>query len=212
MAHAQEIRPVRVAGKPQTSLAAIFIVVAFHLVAIAAFVAALRPHIFAMPVPPDLTAVPMNNPPPTQHERHLQPIDLIKPTGSIPIPPTPFDTTQDHDAITGPAATGATNQSATDTDAIVAAHGIPDTHTIPTYPPLAVRLNQQGNVQLKLEIDATGAVVEATILRSSGYYDLDDAAVSWVKAHWRYLPATRNGQPMATSVDAIVTFRLTGRQ
>jgi protein TonB len=94
---------------------------------------------------------------------------------------------------------------------IVTARVIADTHTIPNYPPLSVRLGQTGDVRLKLTIDERGAVVAATVEKSSGYDALDNAAVAWVIAHWRYEPATKDGKPFATTTDAQVTFRLTGR-
>lgn len=93
---------------------------------------------------------------------------------------------------------------------VIAAQGIPSTHTIPAYPPIAVRLNQTGNVQLRLTIDAQGVVTAASVEKSSGYDSLDNAAVAWVIAHWRYRPATKDGVPVASSADALVTFRLMG--
>jgi periplasmic protein TonB len=92
----------------------------------------------------------------------------------------------------------------------VGAQGILSTHTIPTYPPIAVRLNQTGNVKLHLTIDEQGVVTAASVEKSSGYDSLDNAAVAWVIAHWRYRPATKDGTPVASSTDALVTFRLTG--
>ena len=92
------------------------------------------------------------------------------------------------------------------------ARAVAGTHMIPDYPPIAARLNEQGSVRLELRIDEQGIVTDATVLTSSGYHTLDDAAVSWVKSHWRYAPAARDGNPMPSSTDAIVTFRLTNRQ
>jgi protein TonB len=93
----------------------------------------------------------------------------------------------------------------------VAAQAVIGTHTTPDYPPLETRLGHEGNVYLHLAIDANGVVADVRIVRSSGYDDLDQAAADWVKAHWRYLPATQGGVPTASSTDAIVTFRLTTR-
>ena len=83
------------------------------------------------------------------------------------------------------------------------------THTIPAYPPLDRRLDHEGKVRLKLTIDAQGAVSDATVEKSSGYDGLDSAAVAWVKAHWRYKPATQNGTPVPATTSADVVFRLT---
>lgn len=92
------------------------------------------------------------------------------------------------------------------------ARAIAGTHSIPDYPPIAARLSEQGSVRLSLAIDERGTVVGAAIVTSSGYDALDAAAIAWVKSHWRYEPATRNGTAVSSTTEAIVTFRLTNRQ
>lgn len=91
----------------------------------------------------------------------------------------------------------------------VAAAALASTHTIPAYPALDRRLGHEGRVRLKLLIDASGSVADAVVERSSGYDGLDAAAVAWVKAHWRYQPATQDGKAVPASSEADVTFRLT---
>ena len=86
--------------------------------------------------------------------------------------------------------------------------GVGSTHTIPPYPPLAIRLNEFGKVRLHLTITPQGTVTDAAVVRSSGYADLDQAARSWVVAHWRYHPATHAGTPVAGTADAEVQFDL----
>jgi len=86
--------------------------------------------------------------------------------------------------------------------------GIVSTHTIPPYPPLAIRLNEFGKVRLHLTIAPQGTVTDAAVVRSSGYTDLDLAARNWVLAHWRYHPATHAGTPVAGAADAEVLFDL----
>jgi protein TonB len=51
-------------------------------------------------------------------------------------------------------------------------------------------------------------VTNAQIEQSSGSNDLDSAAVQWVVAHWRYKPATQNGQPVVSTTEAAVVFNL----
>lgn len=89
-----------------------------------------------------------------------------------------------------------------------AARGIADTHTIPRYPMIALRLGHEGDVRLKLTIDEHGGVIGAELLNSSGHDELDDAAIAWVKAHWRYTPALQNGNPVQSNMNVVVTFRL----
>ena len=82
------------------------------------------------------------------------------------------------------------------------------THTTPDYPPLSRRLGEQGTLRLKLTITTQGAVSEATVVNSSGHSRLDEAAIDWVKAHWRYQPAMRGLTPVPSTADAVVTFKL----
>jgi protein TonB len=95
------------------------------------------------------------------------------------------------------------------TDMLVAASGLVATHTIPGYPTLDRRLNHEGTVVLALSIGADGSVNDAKIATSSGYDGLDQAAIAWVKAHWRYKPATKGGVAIPSSLNAAVRFKLT---
>jgi periplasmic protein TonB len=82
------------------------------------------------------------------------------------------------------------------------------THTTPDYPPVSRRLGEQGTLRLKLSINAQGAVSEAMVVNSSGHPRLDEAAIDWVKAHWRYQPAMRGPTAVPATADAVVTFKL----
>jgi len=82
------------------------------------------------------------------------------------------------------------------------------THTIPPYPPMAVRFGYEGTVRLRIAVDEHGNVISANILDSSGHTDLDEAAVGWVKSHWRYQPAMQNGNAVPATTNAVVAFRL----
>jgi protein TonB len=82
------------------------------------------------------------------------------------------------------------------------------THTTPPYPPLAIRLEQEGTVLLRLTISPQGVVTGAVVVRSSGYPMLDEAAVAWVTSHWRYQPALRGGVAAPDSATVGVRFDL----
>jgi protein TonB len=88
------------------------------------------------------------------------------------------------------------------------ARAIAGSHTIPEYPIVSRRLREQGTLRLKLTIDDRGSVTEAVVVNSSGFERLDEAAVSWVKAKWRYTPALQGTKAVASMADAIVEFRL----
>lgn len=65
----------------------------------------------------------------------------------------------------------------------------------PAYPRVALRLQQQGNVLLELEVDVAGHVAAVRVLESSGFERLDEAAREGVLA-WRFEPALRDGTPV----------------
>ncbi len=88
------------------------------------------------------------------------------------------------------------------------ARSIASTHTTPEYPFISRRLREQGTLRLKLTIDEKGSVSQAVVVNSSGFQRLDEAAVNWVKSHWRYTPAMQGTKAVASMTDAIVEFRL----
>lgn len=73
---------------------------------------------------------------------------------------------------------------------------IKSTITKPDYPELSLRLREQGTTNLTLTISIDGHVSDAVVSKSSGYTRLDDAAVQWVKTHWRFKPPTQEGKPV----------------
>ncbi len=88
------------------------------------------------------------------------------------------------------------------------ASGMSSTHTTPPYPPMARRLSQQGTVILSITVAADGSVSAAQVATSSGIPELDETAVSWVKAHWRYKPAIQGGVAVPSNTQAAVKFDL----
>ena len=90
----------------------------------------------------------------------------------------------------------------------IGARAIADTHTIPPYPTLGMRLGHEGIVQLRIVVDEQGRVVAAQVESSSGYAELDDAAVAWVQSRWRYQPAMQDGRPVSATLHVAVKFHL----
>ncbi len=64
------------------------------------------------------------------------------------------------------------------------------------YPPEAVAAGHEGTVTLAFNITAEGMVTDLGILNSSGYPELDVAAVECA-SHWRYKPANDGTKPIA---------------
>jgi protein TonB len=77
----------------------------------------------------------------------------------------------------------------------------------PSYPPLARRLGETGNVVLRVEMDETGRVSAAQVLTSSGSSRLDAAALAAVRT-WRCQPAQRDGQAVRSVATQPFKFTL----
>jgi protein TonB len=86
--------------------------------------------------------------------------------------------------------------------------GLSNTHTTPPYPAEARTLSHQGTVLLQMIVSAQGDVTAANVVQSSGFPELDQAAVSWVIGHWKYKPALQSGVAMAGQTEAAVRFDL----
>lgn len=67
----------------------------------------------------------------------------------------------------------------------------------PNYPAVARRRFWQGNVELRLQIGRDGSVVQVTLLNSSGYNTLDEAAIDGVK-QWRFVASSSGVTRSAT--------------
>lgn len=75
------------------------------------------------------------------------------------------------------------------------------------YPSSAVSAGEEGTVQVVAEVGIDGRAVGAKISRSSGYPDLDAAALRSI-AGWSFTPGTKDGKPMAQEVIVPVRFKL----
>ena len=81
------------------------------------------------------------------------------------------------------------------------------TNRPPVFPTAARRDQREGDVRLRLWISPAGDVTRAEVVASSGYADLDQAAVD-VALQWRFRPATRDGTPVEFVARQTVQFRL----
>lgn len=79
--------------------------------------------------------------------------------------------------------------------------------SIPSYPPASRRIGEHGTVVLKLHVLEDGSVADAVIDRSSGYPDLDYAAM-YESFRWRLAPGTIDGAPSRMWGRFAVTFKL----
>jgi TonB family protein len=68
------------------------------------------------------------------------------------------------------------------------------THPFPPYPAAAAQNYEEGTVLVLVFLRPSGVPARVDLLKSSGFTDLDDAAISWIKDHWVWLPL-QNGCP-----------------
>lgn len=143
--------------------------------------------------------VPDKTPPPPKRKIVEQPkprqivaaAPVVAPTDHVVPPPPP----QPAPAIAVPPAPVAPPQPAGPvTLAGELAVACPE-RTPPRYPPLSRRMNEEGTVVLRVELDEHGKVCAARISGSSGSARLDAAALEAVRG-WRCTPARRDGQPV----------------
>lgn len=80
-------------------------------------------------------------------------------------------------------------------------------HDFPAYPASAESRAEEGTVRLTLKINSAGRVRGIKVAQSSGYPDLDDAAVMSAIT-WHYLPATQNGQTFSDEMSLDIKFQL----
>ncbi len=78
----------------------------------------------------------------------------------------------------------------------------------PPYPPELRRLRVQGRVGLRVVVDEQGIPRAVEVIDSSGYAAFDRCAREWVLARWRFHPARRGGEAVASSVRTQLTFVL----
>jgi TonB family protein len=78
-------------------------------------------------------------------------------------------------------------------------------HVRPSYPPGALSSRVQGTVIIEALVDTAGRVGRANIVSKPSV--LDAAALNAVLG-WEFIPATRNGMPIATSMTSTVSFNL----
>jgi len=81
---------------------------------------------------------------------------------------------------------------------------------MPNYPAASRRLNEQGLVVLRVELDETGHITAARVEASSGYRRLDEAGLAIVKT-WHCNAATREGKALRAVALQPFDFILEGR-
>lgn len=115
-----------------------------------------------------------------------------------------------------PTETGPVSITTADTTTVVSIAGNRDAEPLPSnptpdYPAAALNAGLEGDVIVRLQIDANGRVSQAMVVGHEGGVDpaLDQAAIQALQ-HWRFQPAMRDGRAINSVVQVPVEFR-TGR-
>ena len=77
----------------------------------------------------------------------------------------------------------------------------------PSYPELSRRRGEAGTVTVRFVIGTTGAIDTVTLVKSSGFARLDDAAVEALRAS-TCQPYVENGSPIRATYVQAFTFGL----
>ena len=75
------------------------------------------------------------------------------------------------------------------------------------YPAAAQAAGEQGTVVVQLFIDETGAPSRYSVVKSSGFPDLDLAALE-TAMNWHYVPAQRGGDTVSDWTQVSVVYTL----
>jgi len=78
----------------------------------------------------------------------------------------------------------------------------------PPYPREAFREGLQGQVLLKILVDADGRPLEVVVSASSGHRVLDEAARRFVLKNWRFKPALHDGHAVQAYGMVPINFTL----
>ena len=165
------------------------------------------------PVAPEVVTPPAivqtNQPPPppmrTTQEQTQAPFNPA-PVRSEPAPATPAQPprVQCPGGVTVPAGTACPAPAAPPTPPRLRSGTISNDD----YPASAIRAGAQGTTRMTLQISAEGRVTGCSVSGSSGNSSLDSTACSLAQRRYRFTPATRNGQPVATTYSQSVRWQL----
>jgi len=75
----------------------------------------------------------------------------------------------------------------------------------PDYPPELACAGIGGKSVLKVVVGPEGTPTDVSLVASSGNGQLDEAAAARVR-EWKFKAATRNGQPVSTTIQVPVSF------
>lgn len=203
---------------------AIGMVVALHAGLVGVFVAAqLRPRItppeptlsvsFITETPASTAPTPPQPPTPAAPPPKTQMLATERPSAS-PMTAPPMEREPQREAPAQPAPSAPPSLAAP-SNAPVAATTTPPNFTAAylknpgaVYPIGSRRRREQGVVRLRVQVSADGAPAQVLLDRSSGWPELDAAALDVVKKRWKFAPAKQGDRPVSAWVIVPMEFSL----
>ena len=196
----------------RTTATVVLCVVALHVLAIASLL--LSPSTTDIDnqqsVAMEMVLAPVSNTPAkAQQQTVTTPSASPKSTATKAEQTTPSSATAAHNAEAVPAAMPAQSGQAKGAPAFSLpsseAHGL--NNPKPAYPKQSRRLNEQGQVVIRVFVAAEGSPQQGEIKTSSGFDRLDQEALRTVM-RWRFVPGQRLGTPEAMWFNVPVNFVL----
>jgi protein TonB len=140
-------------------------------------------------------------------EQKSEPVKVIKPEMEQPAVDTPpiQDTIPEIEVPTdepAPAAITADTSTALETSNMKV-----NKRVDPVYPPQSRRAGEEGTGVFRVLVDASGHASGVTVVKSTGFPKLDDAAMTAIRK-WLFKAAVQNGQPVQSWTRVRVQFRL----
>lgn len=77
----------------------------------------------------------------------------------------------------------------------------------PVYPPASRRAGEEGTGVYRVLVDGTGHAQDVSVVKSSGFPRLDDAAMNAIR-RWVFSPAMQSGQAVQSYTKVQVQFKL----
>lgn len=78
----------------------------------------------------------------------------------------------------------------------------------PPYPVALRMARAEGSVGVRIAVSAEGKPTHVSVVRSSGYSEMDSTAVRWILEHWRFHPEKRGGHAVASTVTTSIHFKI----
>ena len=145
------------------------------------------------PLPPDPEAPKLAEPDPTE--------PILEQAPARPVRESTIDEVAQAPSTGGPAPAVAPRQAKID------APPKPNKAIKPDYPKGARQRGEQGEVILEIRVNAAGIVDHVDVVSSSGFPELDEAAVRAARTA-RFTPAKSGGSPVASTARLTLDFKL----